>query len=215
MLVVTRHDLGWKERGKWVAARLIRTFEITNRCLITWEGRPRCGVSSEGRCDAILNFFIPPFREGRMNRRVSSRSRAGIVGSDRRLHVVKMAKLEAVGSELAGREERWKDESAKLVRPSFSTSPRIRTRASLSKLPLRWIFKITGIPVFLFFPTRNFLLSSLINRSFYAWRDCALRIVSNSYDPLPFPFLSFFLLLARRFSKQTREKHRGTERGNR
>lgn len=105
MLVVTRHDLGWKERGKWVAARLIRTFEITNRCLITWEGRPRCGVSSEGRCDAILNFFIPPFREGRMNRRVLSRSRAGIVGSDRRLHVVKMAKLEAVGSELAGKGE--------------------------------------------------------------------------------------------------------------
>lgn len=62
-------------------------------------------VTSEGRCDAILNFFIPPFREGRMNRRVLSRSRTGIVGSDRRLHVVKMAKLEAVGSELAGKGE--------------------------------------------------------------------------------------------------------------
>lgn len=79
----------------------------------------------------------------------------------------------------------------------------------LSKLPLRWIFKITGIPAFF---KAKLSSSSLINRSFYAWQDYAWRIVSNS-NPIPLPFLSS--LLARRFSNQTREKHRGPERGNR
>lgn len=64
----------------------------------------------------------------RVNRRVLSRRRAGIVGSNRR-NVVKSQNWKRLEASWWRGVDR-KDESAKLVRPSFSTSPRIRTRAS-------------------------------------------------------------------------------------
>lgn len=73
----------------------------------------------------------------------------------------------------------------------------------LSKLPLRWIFKITGIPAFF---KAKLSSSSLINRSFYAWRDYAWRIVSNS-NPIP-PPLSFFSPRPSFFEPDARETQR-------
>lgn len=64
----------------------------------------------------------------RVNRRVLSRRRAGIVGSNWR-NVVKSQNWKRLEASWWRGVDR-KDESAKLVRPSFSTSPRIRTRAS-------------------------------------------------------------------------------------
>lgn len=74
-------------------------------------------------------FLYSPFpRRKRVNRRVLSRRRAGIVGSNRR-NVVKSQNWKRLEASWWRGVDR-KDESAKLVRPSFSTSPRIRTRAS-------------------------------------------------------------------------------------
>lgn len=114
----------WNRQGTKRCARLtffsvadVTARLITNRCL-------------RRRCDrfAISLFPLSTKSGKRVNRRVLSRRRAGIVGSNRR-NVVKSQNWKRLEASWWRGVDR-KDESAKLVRPSFSTSPRIRTRAS-------------------------------------------------------------------------------------
>lgn len=118
----------WNRQGTKRCARLtfFSVADVTARLI-------RKLRNYESLFDYVGNVTDPQFlystKSGkRVNRRVLSRRRARIVGSNRR-NVVKSQNWKRLEASWWRGVDR-KDESAKLVRPSFSTSPRIRTRAS-------------------------------------------------------------------------------------